>query len=106
MGNPSRPDLHPKVAAWGKSYIGRKDIKVSTATSSALYGVFQDDLKDYFRLCALSRSKSASTSYISSALQDVFGVRSLLEKSIIKAIDLSLCSLKEQAAGVFRSGTG
>lgn len=100
MGNPCRPDLHPLVVEWGKSYKGRKDIKISSVASSILYGVFEDDLKHYFRLCALSRSKSAIPTYISSALQDVFGVRSLLEKAIIKAIDLSSSTFEEKVHGV------
>jgi uncharacterized protein YkvS len=83
--------------------MGREDIEISAVTSATLYGVFQDDLKDYFRLCALSRSKSAVPAYISSALQDVFGVRSLLEKSIIRAIESSSSSFEDKVNGVLEN---
>lgn len=103
MGNPCRPDLHPQVAEWGRSYIGREDAQIASVACATLFGVFQDDLKDYFRLCALSRSKSAIPSFISSALQDVFGVRSLLEKSIINSIDRSKCTLQQKVYGVLEN---
>ena len=100
MGNPCRPDLHPLVVEWGKSYKGRKDIKISSVASSILYGVFEDDLKHYFRLCALSRNTTATPSYVFSALQNIFGVRSNLEKSIMQSIDESVCSLDDKVHGV------
>jgi hypothetical protein len=103
MGNPSRPDLHPKVAEWGEFYCGRGKSDLTDVSSATLYDIFQDDLKDYFRLCALSRSTTAIAAYVASALQNVFGVRSILEKSIINAIDLSSCSFEVRIHSVLEN---
>jgi hypothetical protein len=100
MGNPSRPDLHPSIVEWGRAFVRGENERLSLVSSSILFEVFESDLKQYFRLCALSRSKTAIRSYISSALKDVFGVRSILEKSIIQAIDESPCSPDEKVRGV------
>jgi len=103
MGNPCRPELHQSVVEWGISYKGRGVIQISSVSSKSIYEIFQNDLKDYFRLSALSRSTTAIPSYVSSALQDVFGVRSILEKSIIKTIDETSCPLIERVKGVLEN---
>ena len=103
MGTRSKPELHPQVAQWGRAYKGLDRQQYSVVSSRALYQVFESDLKNYFRLAALSRSTTAIPSYVSSALQDVFGVRSILEKSIIKTIDETSCPLIERVKGVLKN---
>jgi hypothetical protein len=100
MGNPSRPDLHPSVAEWGISYKGVTYKKIVFINSASLHDLFGNDLKDYFRLSALSRSTTALPSYVSSALQNVFAVRSIIEKSIIASIDNATCPLGDKIQGV------
>jgi hypothetical protein len=99
---PSRPELHPEVIEWGKSFNGRI-LSINEISTQSIYVISEGDLKNYFRLCALSRSTSAIPSYVSSAMQDVFGVRSHLEKSIIKAIESSPSSLEEKVRGVLEN---
>ena len=99
---PSRPELHPEIVDWGRSFNGNL-FSIKQVSSSAIFNILECDLKNYFRLCALSRNKNAFPSYVSSALQDVFGVRSLLEKSIINAIDLSSCGFEVRVHGVLEN---
>ena len=102
MGNPSRSDLHPQVADWGRHYKGYV-ASVSVVTSKALLEFFGEDLKNYFRLCALARSTTAIPSLISSALQDIFAVRSLIERSIIRSIEGAEVRLLEKVSGILEN---
>ena len=102
MGNPSRSDLHPQVVDWGRHYKGHVAF-VSVVTSKALYEFYVDDLKNYFRLCALARSTTAIPSLIASALKDVFAVRSLIEKSIIRSIEDAELRLQDKVSGILEN---
>jgi hypothetical protein len=98
---PRRPELHPAVCEWGikvsPNYIFNSIIHIS---SSDIYNKYENALKNYFRLCGLSRSSTALPFYVSSALQNVFAVRSIIEKSIIDSIESSNRPLREKIQGV------
>jgi hypothetical protein len=100
VGNPSRPDLHPHVVKWGMAYGRGRSARVPSATSSALYRVFEDDLKQYFRLAALSRNTTTLAEFSSSALSNVFRVRVALEKAIAQAVETCEDAIEEKIAAV------
>lgn len=102
MGNPSRPDLHPRIVEWAKKFRGRTSDGISIVTPSSLNEKFGEDLKEYFRLCALSRSTSALPELVGSAYGNVFKVRVALEKSIIKVIEQSNVLLDKKVAGILQ----
>ena len=102
MGNPSRSDLHPQVADWGRLYRGNVTV-ISNVTSRSIYENFNENLKNYFRLCALARSTTALPSLKSSALLDVFPVRSLIERSIISTIEDAELPRIEKISGILKN---
>ena len=99
---PSRPELHHGIVDWGRSFKGN-EFFINEISTNLIYRVLECELKNYFRLCALSRNKNAQPFFVSSALQDVFAVRSLLEKSIINAIQHSPCRLEDKIQGVLEN---
>jgi hypothetical protein len=86
MGNPSRPDLHPAIVDWACAYRKCADYDIKSVSSADLRNAFDGDLKQYFRLCALSRSTSAARNYVETAYEHVFRVRVGLEKAMLRAI--------------------
>jgi hypothetical protein len=96
----SHPELHPEVVEWGSKYRVNEVPFLSEISCSALYKAYEKDLKNYFRLCALARSTTAARPFISSALQDIFAVRSLIEKSIVRAIEGSPASSRNKIDGI------
>ena len=103
MGNSSRPDLHPMIAEWGMLYKQKKGQDISSISSRCLFNAFVEDLKNYFRLCALARSTTGISSLVSSALQDVFPVRSLIEKSLIRSIEGAEQHQQEKVTGILEN---
>ena len=103
MGNSSRPDLHPMIAEWGMLYKQKNGQDISSISSRCLFDAFEEDLKNYFRLCALARSTTGISSLVSSALQDVFPVRSLIEKSLIRSIEGAERHLQEKVTGILEN---
>lgn len=96
MGNASRPDLHPRVAAWGQSFISCERRLDGSPTCVALARAFEYELKEYFRLCALARGRFANRDLAISALGHLFRVRVVLERSLIRAIESSLCKMENR----------
>jgi hypothetical protein len=86
MGNLSKPELHPFVASWGTTYKG-STIALENCTVAQIKRGFDSDLKQYFRLAALSRSTTGQSDYVESAQRHVFPVRIALEYSIITSLD-------------------
>ena len=103
MGSRSRPELHPQVAEWGRGYLGGDVVHFQEISSSNIYASYQEALKNYFRLCGLARSTTAMPSLISSALHDVFSVRSLIERSITRSIEVTEMRLQRKVTGILEN---
>jgi len=103
MGNPSRPELHPAVVEWGRLYAGSSTTGLRRISAGAICEALHSDLLNYFRLCALSRSTTAIPSYVTSALHDVFRVRSLLERSIYRIVSESDYSFDDKVKSVLEN---
>jgi hypothetical protein len=99
MGNPSRPELHPGVAEWGSAYRGSRGRRLDRVSTSCVAQAFDFELKQYFRLSCLSRSTSASTNLKELALQNVFRVRTAIEKSIMEEIEACANAVESKLQG-------
>lgn len=98
---PRRPELHPAVAEWGSTVTPNSVFRrIFSVTSSDIYDEYENPLKNYFRLSGLSRSSTALSSYASAALQNVFAVRSVIEKSIAASIEGAKCPIVDKIRGV------
>lgn len=100
MGNPSRPELHPFIVEWSGNYKSKQTTCIPEVNARIFYNYYENDLKNYFRLCALARNKNALPFFRSAALQDVFGVRFKIENSIISSINRISCSADAKVRGV------
>jgi hypothetical protein len=103
MGNPSRPDLHPSVVEWGKLYAGSNASGLPSISPKTICEFLHSDLLNYFRLCALARSTTAIPWYVTSALHDIFRVRSLLERSIYNIVSESDYSFDDKVKSVLEN---
>jgi len=86
VGRLNTPDEQEATLLWGRSYRGTAEAFVDSPRPKELERVFNDDLKKYFALACLSRSKSASQVLVEASSRVVFKVRVLLEKSIEKPV--------------------
>ena len=100
MGNPSRPDFHPIVSEFGKNYQGNIGLKIEGISPTSILYSFENELKNYFRLCGLSRSNTAKKELVQIAYQNVFRIRILIENSIRLAINDYDSSIEMKIAGV------
>jgi hypothetical protein len=100
MGNPSRPDLHPRVLEWAKCYRGGVKESPLKIGSSSLNSIFESDLREYFRLCGLSRSRTAIPEYVEGAVAHVFRVRAALEKAMATAISQADLPTEQKIQGI------
>jgi len=76
---------------------------LTSISSSSILCTFEKELKEYFRLCGLSRSLSAKTEYVTESYRNVYRVRTLIEKSILSAIDRSSISIEEKISGALKN---
>ena len=96
----SKPELHPRVVAWGSKYSGSQYSCAANVDATGLRLQFDHELKEYFRLSGLSRSSSARPEYVQVALDQVFRVRVLLERSLISTIGRSSASFDSKVSAV------
>ena len=103
MGNRSKPELHSRVADWGESFRADNRALDCQPTTSALKQEFDFELKEYFRLCCLARSKTADHTLAERAHATLFRVRVVLERSILNAIRNSQCSSEDRLDALFKN---
>lgn len=101
MGSRSKPELHPRVAEWGESFRGVECLIDAPPRTGLLKEVYDFELKEYFRLCCLARSKTADRTLAERAHQALFPVRVALERSMATAIDSAPCSDDEVLDALF-----
>lgn len=102
MGNRSKPELHPRVADWGESFRGVNRSLSCPPETSALKQAFDPELKEYFRLCCLARSKTADRELAERAHAALFKVRVALERSICESIRDAKCTSEERLDALFK----
>jgi hypothetical protein len=93
---------HKKVANWGLDFQGAERWVRGLPAPGTLVKMFENEMKDYFRLCALARSKSADELYVKIAKQSLFRVRTILEESVGKAINNSEFSNEEKLSSLLK----
>lgn len=86
IGGKCRPDLHPRIAAWGERFRGIKHPLDGPPTAGTLACVFDEDLKEYWRLGMLARSKTAVPELARRAHARLFRIRTILEGNLQRAI--------------------
>lgn len=87
-----------RLIQWARSLeIGKKTI--ADVSTSSLRAAFEDDLKHYFALCGLARSKSARHEHAQHASKILFKTRVILEKSIMEAVNDSSASEASKIQG-------
>jgi hypothetical protein len=89
MGRLNTAKEHRYTLDWAKSF-DPKPCKINAFKLFLIKAVFINDLKKYFALAALSRSKSANQDYVHEALDYVFRVRVRLEEVITRSLQKSL----------------
>jgi hypothetical protein len=86
IGGKSRPDHHPRVVAWGERFCGVKHFLTGAPAAGVLARVFDFELKEYWRLGMLARSKTAVPELAQRADARLFRVRTILEGNLQRAI--------------------
>jgi hypothetical protein len=86
IGGKCRPDLHPRVADWGERFSGIEHPLDRAPAAGALARAFDLELKEYWRLGMLARSKTAIPELAERAHSRLFRVRTILEGNLQRAI--------------------
>jgi len=86
IGGKSRPDHHPRVIAWAERFRGVEHFLNGAPAAGVLARVFDFELKEYWRLGMLARSKTAVPELARRADARLFRVRTILEGNLQRAI--------------------
>ncbi len=78
---------HIELVEWSENLTIQTNSTTSKPTAGNLQSIFEDDLKKYFSLCGLARSKSANQELSGTADSKLFKTRVSLEKSIYHTFD-------------------
>lgn len=101
MGRENTLHEQRETLAWARDYRGSASTLDADFTLSCVKNAYSKELRHYFALCGLSRSKTAPTALVDEAWDTVFRVRVFLEKSIEKTIVAEIAPDKENLALLF-----
>ena len=86
MGKSHSTEQRRQSLSWGESFAGVNRNLGIDFTATSVREIFERELKFYFALCGLSRSKSAPKDMSQAATNIVFKVRALIERSIQSSV--------------------
>lgn len=102
MGRTNNSEDHLNTIQWAEALSTEFQV-VPDISPSTLRDAFIDDLRSYFALCNLSRSKTAISAHREIAYSLVFNARVKIEKKIIKSLKASRSLNPENAQYLFRN---
>ena len=102
MGNLHTVEEQRLTLTWGINFKKKHKVLNKTHSTSEIREIYDEELKLYFALCGLSRSKTAPNSLVEKACDEVFRVRKILENSIQESLVKSTYNFESNKQILFK----